>query len=206
MGIGRIADIPSSNIYNALHTKRNYTEEEIEAIYKKIKAGTGISYNGVPFEQLDRRKQIEFNNKIVNALNSISACKKREGARSRFKPGDAVKFDIDGKHYKAFVHFDKKGKVMLTNDGRYRGFNFETTFTLTLNGCTTLEGEEYDEFLADYNSKMRPRILKQIEGYKDGLKKHPGYEYYKEQLEKNKNLLAMLDKGAVIRKDYYYFE
>ena len=47
IGIGRLANIPSEKIRNAFACVRNYSLEDLEDMYRRIRAKSNISLDGV---------------------------------------------------------------------------------------------------------------------------------------------------------------
>jgi len=110
IGIGRLADIPSEKIYNAFAIVRHYSLDDLENIFRRVKAKSNISLDGVPIEKLSRNEWIDFHNKIINGIKSLK--RRKAKAESPFKEGDIVKADYQGRTYfGVYDGIDKHGRI-----------------------------------------------------------------------------------------------
>ena len=110
IGIGRLADIPSEKIHNAFACVRNYSLEDLEDMYRRIRAKSNISLDGVPIEKLSNHEWIEFNNKVVNGIKSLR--RRKVKAASPFGEGDILKVVHHGRTYfGVYDGIDKHGRI-----------------------------------------------------------------------------------------------
>jgi len=110
IGIGRLADIPSEKIHNAFAIVRHYSLDDLENIFRRVKAKSNISLDGVPIEKLSRNEWIDFHNKIINGIKSLK--RRKAKAESPFKEGDIVKADYEGRTYfGVYDGIDKHGRI-----------------------------------------------------------------------------------------------
>ena len=110
LGIGRLSNVSMENIHNAFACVRNYSMEDLQNIYKRIRAKANISLDGVPVEKLSNHDWVEFNNKVVNGIKALRRRKSRE--KSSFKEGDLLKVIYKGKPYfGVYVGIDKNGRI-----------------------------------------------------------------------------------------------
>jgi hypothetical protein len=110
MGIGRLSDIPMESIRNAFACVRNYSLEDLENIYRRVKAKSNIKLDGVPVEKLSYNGWVEFNNKIVNGIKSYR--RRKSKAEAPFEKGDILKVIYNGRTYFGFYDgIDKHGRL-----------------------------------------------------------------------------------------------
>jgi hypothetical protein len=137
LGIGRLSNVSRESIHNAFACARNYSLEDLENIYKRIRAKSNISLDGVPIEKLPNFDWVEFNNKVVNGIKALR--RRRTKERSPFKPGDLLKAVYHGKTYFGiYDSIDKNGRIKAKGHKNKLAFNPES-YTL----ATPEEAENY---------------------------------------------------------------
>lgn len=110
IGIGRLANISSESIRNAFACVRNYSLEDLEDMYRRIRAKSNISLDGVPIEKLTRYEWTDFNNKVVNGIKSLK--RRKVKAASPFGEGDLLKVVHAGRTYFGVYNgIDKHGRI-----------------------------------------------------------------------------------------------
>jgi hypothetical protein len=152
MGIGKYSNISAGTIWNANACRKNWTLEDLDIIFNLLKSGR-ISVDGISCSEMTRNQHVEINNKIVNGITAW----RRFNAKNTtsFKPGDAIKVDINGTMFKAYINFKDNGKPEVDGSGRiegsYRNKDYRGVFSgrirFNLKGdAKVLVGKEKKEF------------------------------------------------------------
>jgi len=137
MGIGRLSNISSESIKNAFACVRNYSLDDLQNIYKRIRAKSNISLDGVPIENLSRYDWAEFNNKVVNGIKSLK--RRITKAKSPFMEGDLLKVIHNGRTYfGVYAGIDKNGRIKAKGNRVKLLFNIEE-----YTRATPIEEENY---------------------------------------------------------------
>lgn len=124
IGIGRLSNITMESIKNAFACVRNYSLEDLENIYRRIRDKSNISLDGVPIEKLSRYEWIEFNNKVVNGIKSLK--RRKVKAASPFGEGDLLKV-VHGRrtYFGVYNGIDKHGRIKAQGHGVRLAFSME---------------------------------------------------------------------------------
>jgi hypothetical protein len=163
MSIGRLADIPMSKIHNAPACLRNYSLEDLQKMYERIRAKNNIKLDGVPIENLSYSEWVTFNNKIVNGIKAF----KRKVTKSKIKdsgysPGEILKATHKGKTYfGAYVGVDRNGRIQAVGN--------EIKLALNAENYIKASQEEVEKFIEDKIRLEKKRKERNIESIKRSL-------------------------------------
>ena len=165
LGIGRLSNIKSNQIWNALACIKNFTPEELQIIYGLIQK-RNINLDGVAASTMSYSDWVRFNNKIVNGIKSA---RRRKAKTTEFVPGDVIAVIINGTEYKGFVSFHDyhtrtkviKNKYEVDKEGRIRAYYADGSMSVIPDACRILEGKEKEDFELEYKSTIKKREIEE---------------------------------------------
>lgn len=175
MGIGRLSDIPMDKIHNASACIKNYSFDDLENIYRRIKAKSNIKLDGVPVENLSYNEWVTFNNKVVNGIKALR--RRKTKTENPYSEGELLKAEFNGKTYFGrYKGIDRNGRIQAIGHNIKLAFHAER--------YTKATPEEIDAFLKEgvENEKRKRRV--NIENLKWRLRQAPDSVFLKSELER----------------------
>jgi len=193
IGIGRLTQIKSSQIFNANELCNNFSEEEMKIMFDKVHNRiSGISLDGVDINDLSNHDQVYFNNQLVKGLKAARRRAAKIVAKSEFVEGDVIEILLNGTKEIMNVSFKSKGRPHIDNKGRIRGWNNQYRISAYLkNGYRKLEGEEKETWIKEQkleilkgDQKTFEQEIKWHKNLLDGETKEDKIRQYTEYLER----------------------
>jgi hypothetical protein len=174
MNIGRLSNIPMEKIHNAAACAKNYSFDDLENIYKRVRAKNNIKLDGVPVENLSYNDWVTFNNKVVNGIKALR--RKKTKSEFKFSEGELIKADYEGKTY--FGRY--KG---VDRNGRIQAIGHQTKLSFSPERFTKATQEEIEAFLEQGIAIEKRRRKSQIKHLQWRLDQAPNSVFLKTELE-----------------------
>ena len=154
MVIGRLANIPMEKIKNSTACAKNYSFDDLQDIYRRIRNKSNIKLDGVPVENLSYNDWVTFNNKIVNGIKALR--RKKAKKEAGFKEGELLRAEHEGKiYFGIYSGVDRNGRI------RAKGHNINMAFSPEKFRKATQE--ETETFIKQGITLEKHRMKMQIE-------------------------------------------
>jgi len=174
MGIGRLSDIPMEKIKNGPTCAKHYSFDDLENIYKRVRAKSNIKLDGVPVEDLDYKDWVTFNNKVINGIKALR--RKKTKTENPYSEGELLKAEFKGKTYLGRY----KG---IDRNGRIQAIGHQVKLTFSPERYTKATPEEIDIFIKQGVALEKSRRRSKIEQLKWRLDQQPNSVFLKTELE-----------------------